>query len=114
MMERQTLTTPVKVLAAVFVPDRKLGPDTGRKYALVEMNDCFYPLIFINQDMDSPDYLHLNGRPVLMLKPNEIPGSTEDVNENGHAYWTNRDEAMKKFYEHYTEQVYGYLVDVSE
>lgn len=104
---------PVRVLAVAFVPDYKLGPDSGRQYALVQLGQCFYPLIFCNPDMDDPDRAHLVGRPVELLERRLFPDVEGcESNEHGHLFWRTEEVALAWFIEHYTQRFPGFLISL--
>lgn len=93
------LTQSAELLATMFVPDRKLGPDVGRKYGLTQIGECFYVLLFRNPEMAiGEQHPHLDGVPVaFMLQQDFSPDSPGEANEHGHLFFHTESDARAWF-----------------
>jgi hypothetical protein len=102
------VTQPAELLATMFVPDRKLGPDTGRKYGLVQVGECFYMLVFRNPQLDwGEQHMSLDGAPVdFILQRDFSPNSPGEANEHGHLFFRAESDA-RAWFEDTSEEWFG-------
>lgn len=103
----------VTVLGQVFVPMFKYGPDIGRNYALIELGDRYYPLVFRNPALGEGADWHLNGLPVNFLArgtfAEEVSGG--ECDERGFLCFRDQNQGWAWFIDCFTRMFPGLLTE---
>jgi hypothetical protein len=84
------------------------------QYALIEIGECQYVLIFVNPDLDAVTHDHLGDKPVMFIRKEDFGVSLGEANEHGHLFFRDQEQALAWFTTFFEESPGGRLLPLED